>query len=105
ITGNYSNGVNQSLGQIAIASFSNPTGLTKQGDTLFAESKNSGIAQVGEAGNGGRGEISGGSLEMSNVDLAEQFTEMITAQRGFQANSKIITTSDQMLQDLVGLKR
>ena len=72
---------------------------------MFAQSKNSGNAVVGVAGNGGRGIIKGGTLEMSNVDLAKQFTEMITAQRGFQANSKIISTSDQMLQDLVNLKR
>ncbi len=105
IVGTYSNGINRNLGQIAIANFSNPNGLNKEGDTLFSASENSGIPQVGEPGNGGRGDISGGTLEMSNVDLAQQFTEMITAQRGFQANSKIITTTDQMLQDLVNLKR
>ncbi|MEJ6950221.1 flagellar hook protein FlgE [Natronospora cellulosivora (SeqCode)] len=105
IRGSYSNGINQNLGQIAIANFNNPTGLSKVGDTLFAASQNSGIAQIGAAGSGGRGDISGGALEMSNVDLADEFTEMITAQRGFQANSKAITSSDEMLQDLVNLKR
>lgn len=105
ITGSYSNGLTKTIGQIAIANFSNPSGLTRQGDTLYAESQNSGMAQIGAAGTKGRGKISAGTLEMSNVDLSEQFTDMITTQRGFQANSKIITTADQMLQDLVNLKR
>lgn len=105
IRGNYSNGINRDLGQIAISNFNNPNGLKKIGDTMFARSRNSGIPQLGTAGTGGRGDISGGSLEMSNVDMAEQFTEMITTQRGFQANSKTITTSDEILQELVNLKR
>ncbi|MDI3546969.1 MAG: flagellar hook protein FlgE [Halanaerobiales bacterium] len=105
ITGGFSNGMTRALGQIAIANFSNPSGLTKIGDTLYTSSENSGIPQIGVAGNGGRGKIASGTLEMSNVDLAEQFTDMITTQRGFQANSKIITVADQMLQDLVNLKR
>ncbi|ACL70430.1 flagellar hook protein FlgE, epsilon proteobacterial [Halothermothrix orenii H 168] len=105
ITGSYSNGLVRPIGQIAIAYFVNPSGLMKEGETLFSPSENSGDPQIGEAGSGGRGKISVGNLEMSNVDLAEQFTDMITTQRGFQANSKIITTTDQMLQDLVNLKR
>lgn len=105
VIGNYSNGQREPLAQIAVASFNNPAGLSKEGGSLFSPSPNSGIPQVGAANNGGRGSILSGTLEMSNVDLAKQFTEMITAQRGFQANSKVITTSDQMLQDLVGLKR
>jgi len=105
ITGSYSNGLTKAIGQIAIANFSNAGGLTRVGDTLFAESQNSGIAQIGAAGTAGRGKISAGTLEMSNVDLAEQFTDMITTQRGFQANSRIISTTDEMLQDLVNLKR
>ena len=105
INGTFSNGLTQKLGQLGIANFSNPSGLKREGDTLFQESQNSGMAQVGTAGNGGRGEISAGTLEMSNVDLSKQFTEMITTQRGFQANSKTITTTDQMLQELVNLKR
>jgi flagellar hook protein FlgE len=105
ITGGFSNGLTKALGQIAIASFSNSSGLNKKGDTLYAESQNSGIPQAGQAASGGRGKISAGTLEMSNVDLAEQFTDMITTQRGFQSNSKIITTADEMLQDLVNLKR
>ena len=75
------------------------------GSTLFKESVNSGALKPGQPGSGGRGEIAPSSLEMSNVDLSEEFTDMIVTQRGFQANSRIITTSDEMLQELVNLKR
>ena len=105
INGSFTNGLSRALGQIAISNFSNPSGLNRMGDTLYAESQNSGMAQIGTASTSGRGKIAAGNLEMSNVDLSEQFTDMITTQRGFQANSKIITTTDQMLQDLVNLKR
>lgn len=105
ITGNYTNGINQQIGQVGLANFSNPSGLVKEGETIFRESQNSGEAQFGEATVGGRGEIAPGTLEMSNVDLAEQFTNMIVTQRGFQANSRSITTSDEMLQELTNLKR
>jgi flagellar hook protein FlgE len=105
ITGVFSNGQTQLLGQIAIASFVNPGGLQRQGQNLYAASSASGSASVGLPGTGGRGTVTTGSLEMSNVDLATQFTSMITAERGFQANGKVITTSDEMLQDLVNLKR
>ena len=105
ITGNYTNGINQEIGQVGIANFSNASGLVKEGDTIFRESANSGEAQFGEATVGGRGEIAPGTLEMSNVDLADQFTNMIITQRGFQANSRSITTSDEMLQELTNLKR
>ena len=105
ITGNYTNGINQQIGQVGLANFSNPSGLVKEGETVFRESQNSGEAQFGEATVGGRGEIAPGTLEMSNVDLAEQFTNMIVTQRGFQANSRSITTSDEMLQELTNLKR
>lgn len=105
ITGSYDNGYNKTLAKIGIASFSNPAGMSREGDTLFSVSNNSGDPQIGLAGTGGRGMIAPGTLEMSNVDLAQQFTEMITAQRGFQSNSKIISTSDEMLQTLVNLKR
>ena len=105
ITGNYTNGINQQIGQVGLANFSNPSGLVKEGETIFRESQNSGGAQFGEATVGGRGEIAPGTLEMSNVDLAEQFTNMIVTQRGFQANSRSITTSDEMLQELTNLKR
>jgi flagellar hook protein FlgE len=105
ITGVYSNGYKQSLGQMAMASFSNPSGLVKAGGNLFSASPNSGTAQIGIPDSGGRGAIATGFLEGSNVDLAQQFTNMIMAERGFQANSKVITTSDEILQDLVNLKR
>lgn len=105
IIGVFSNGLTQTLAQVAMASFRNPAGLTRSGDTMFSQSNNSGLAQVGAAATNGRGQITPGALEMSNVDLSQEFTDMITTERGFQANSKIITTSDEMLQDLVNLKR
>lgn len=104
INGVYSNGMITTLGQLAVAKFSNPSGLTKTGGNTFQESINSGTANINIAGEG-RGLIASGSLEMSNVDLSEEFTEMIVAQRGFQSNSRIITTSDEILQELVNLKR
>ncbi|MBP3039469.1 flagellar hook-basal body complex protein [Bacillaceae bacterium Marseille-Q3522] len=100
----YSNGLVSTLGYLTIAKFSNTSGLLKAGSNLFQESVNSGTPNLGIAGDG-RGAVSSGSLEMSNVDLAEEFTDMITAQRGFQANTRIITTSDEILQELVNLKR
>jgi len=105
ITGVFSNGQTQLLGQIAMGSFVNPGGLLRQGQNLFGASSASGDASIGIHGSGGRGTVTTGSLEMSNVDLATQFTGMITAQRGFQANGRVITTSDEMLQELVNLKR
>ena len=105
ITGTFSNGRSQALGQIAIATFANPNGLQKEGSSLYGVTANSGPAQIGVAGQGGRGTLSGGTLEMSNVDLAAEFTNLIVAERGFQANSRVITTSDQILQDLVNLKQ
>jgi flagellar hook protein FlgE len=105
ITGEYDNGKRQTIGQLAVADFNNPGGLATEGETLFRTSNNSGDANIGAPGSGGLGGIKAGALEMSNVDLAQQFTEMITAQRGFQSKSKIISTSDEMLQTLVNLKR
>lgn len=105
ITGVFSNGVRQPLARIATAVFNNPAGLDKAGDTMFAYSMNSGEPNIGEAGVQGRGKINAGLLEMSNVDLSDQFTDMIVTQRGFQANSRTITTSDQMIQEVLGLKR
>lgn len=105
ITGTFSNGRSQALGQIALATFANPNGLTKDGSSLYSATVDSGTAQIGVAGQGGRGTLSGGTLEMSNVDLAAEFTNLIVAERGFQANSRVITTSDQILQDLVNLKQ
>jgi flagellar hook protein FlgE len=105
IIGVFSNGLNCRLGQVALAKFLNPGGLLKMGQSLFSPSANSGTAQIGLPGQDSRGQISAGYLEMSNVELAQQFTSMIVAQRGFQANSRVITASDEMLQDLVNLKR
>lgn len=93
------------VGQIALANFSNPSGLTKSGSNLYRLSANSGFTGYRLPQSAGMGSIVSGALEMSNVDLAEEFTEMITAQRGFQANTRIITTSDEILQELVNLKR
>ncbi|TYP59924.1 flagellar hook protein FlgE [Thermosediminibacter litoriperuensis] len=105
ITGVFDNGQNMELAQVALAIFDNPSGLIKAGRNMYTYSNNSGEPQIGMAGTGGRGTISPGSLEMSNVDLAEEFTQMIITQRGFQANSRIITASDEMLQELVNIKR
>ena len=105
ITGIFSNGSRQLLAKVAMANFTNPEGLNKTGSNNYVESNNSGRAQIDEAGIAGLGSINAGFLEMSNVDLADQFTDMIVTQRGFQANSRSITTSDQMLQELLTLKR
>ncbi|RCW70711.1 flagellar basal body rod protein FlgG [Saliterribacillus persicus] len=110
------NGETQEAGQIMVAKFSNPGGLEKVGSNMFRSSVNDGVftdgdgilntlADLAEPETNGTASIVSGALEMSNVDLAEEFTEMITAQRGFQANTRIITTSDEILQELVNLKR
>jgi flagellar hook protein FlgE len=93
------------VGQLALANFNNPQGLVKVGSNRFGESASAGIANVGVAGNGGRGSLIGSSLEQSNVDMAQEFTQMILAQRGYQANSKSITTADQLLVDTLNLKQ
>lgn len=105
VTGVFTNGVNKNLAQIALADFANPGGLLKAGDSLYKPSLSSGIAQQGKPGTGTMGTIASSTLEMSNVDLAQSFTEMILAQRGFQVNARVITTSDEMLQELVNLRR
>jgi flagellar hook protein FlgE len=105
IMGSFSNGLKQAIGQVALAGFSNPTGLEKAGNSTYRTTVNSGDPQIGTAGTNGRGSLSGGTLEMSNVDLSSEFTSLIIAQRGFQANSRVITTSDELLQELVNLKR
>jgi flagellar hook protein FlgE len=106
ITGIYSNGQQQPLGLISVAVFENPGGLQKVGNNLFIPTTNSGDFKKGmKPGLEGAGALNPGTLEMSNVDLSKEFTEMIITQRGFQANSRIITTSDEMLQELVNLKR
>lgn len=98
-------GATQEAGQITLASFSNPAGLVKDGSNLYLDSPNAGYNGTVTPEADGAASIISGSLEMSNVDLSEEFTEMITAQRGFQANTRIITTSDEILQELVNLKR
>jgi flagellar hook protein FlgE len=105
ITGVYSNGNTRMLGQVAMASFPNQGGLEKAGDNDFVVSNNSGAANIGPSGIAGKGKIVSGALEMSNVDMAEQFVDMIVTQRGFQANSRTIQTADQLLQELLTLKR
>ena len=105
VIGSFSNGVKQVLAKIALAKFTNPSGLEKAGGSSYVATANSGGVQLGGAGDAGIGSLSGGSLEMSNVDLSQEFTNLIVAQRGFQANARIITTSDEVLQELGNLKR
>ncbi len=93
------------VGQLALASFNNPKGLVKLGSNRFGESQAAGIPNVGVAGTGGRGTLIGSALEQSNVDIAQEFTQMILAQRGYQANSKTITVSDELLVETLNLKR
>lgn len=105
LIGSYSNGRNRAIAQFSLSIFANPEGLEKVGESNFRASVNSGVAQLNTAGLGGRGLISSGTLEMSNVDLASEFTNLIVAQRGFQANSRVVTASDELLADIVNLKR
>ncbi|HET7276016.1 MAG TPA: flagellar hook protein FlgE [Longimicrobiaceae bacterium] len=105
ITGAFSNGTSLVLGQIAIADFNNPGGLVRAGDNMYNISPNSGDPMVGFASADSESSIASGVLEMSNVDLTQEFTSMIIAQRGFQANGRVITSADEMLQEVVNLKR
>jgi len=108
IIGIYSDGTTATkylIGQVALVKFSNPEGLTKAGGNSYNASNNSGLAEVGVAGTAGYGAINQGFLEMSNVDLANEFTEMIIASKAYSANSRSISTSDEMLQELINLKR
>lgn len=105
IRGVYSNGQKQPIGQVALTTFNNPGGLEKAGKNLYEFSPNSGQPVVGKPGMMDRGVIVPASLEMSNVDISEEFTNMIVTQRAFQANSRVITTSDELLQEVVNLKR
>ena len=105
VIGVFTNGRSYSLAQVALAKFVNNEGLMSEGGTLFSASPNSGDPIIGTAGTGGRGTIQPSSLEMSNVDLSRSLTQLIVIQRGFQANAKTITTSDQMLNTLLQLKR
>ena len=105
ISGIFTNGMSKVIGQIALAVFKNPAGLEKTAENMFQVTPNSGDPIVGVPGSSGLGALNSGTLEMSNVDISREFAEMISTQRGFQANSRIITTSDEMLQELVNLKR
>ena len=104
ITGTYTNGVKQAEAQVAIAQFTNASGLEKNGNSLYQESNNSGTANVKTASDLGV-TITPSALEMSNVDIANEFSNMIVTQRGFQSNSKIITVGDEMLETLINMKR
>jgi len=105
ITGVYSNGTNRVIGQLALATFANDRGLEKAGDNTYVETNNSGQANIGESGVAGKGSLLAGALEMSNVDLSEQMTDMIVTQRGFQSNAKTIQTADTLLETVLSLKR
>lgn len=105
ISGSFTNGETLVLGQIALVDFNNPGGVARATDNLYTDSANSGEPVLGFASEGSQSLITAGSLEMSNVDLAQEFTNMITTQRGFQSNARVITTSDEMLQELVNLRR
>ena len=105
VTGVFTNGQTRALGQVAVASFSAPDRLDRVGGNLYAETHEAGQPVLGVPGSGGRGSIVSGSLEQSNVDLAEQFVRLIAAQRDFEANSKTITTADQLLSELIAMKR
>jgi flagellar hook protein FlgE len=105
IVGSYSNGRNKTLYSLPVALFANPQGLVKEGETLFSVSPNSGLPEIVTPQEGGAGSILGGTLEMANVDLTEEFVNLILAQRGFQANARVITTSDQVLEELINIKR
>ena len=105
IKGLYTNGVSKSIARIYLAEFNNPAGLLKRSDSMFAVSNNSGEAVLLQPGIGTTTKIKPGALEMSNVELATEFTNMITTQRGYQANARVITMSDTLLQELVQLIR
>jgi flagellar hook protein FlgE len=105
IVGLFTNGQTRTLGQVLLADFISPWGLTKMGRSLYAESANSGQPTFGTPDSGGRGRISSRSLEMSNVDMASEFVKMITTQRAYQANARVITTSDELLAELMQIKR
>ncbi len=105
VTGSFSNGKTAILGQLALATFANEQGLSRTGNNGFSETLGSGQAAIGAPGTGGRGTLEGGALELSNVDIAKEFAAMIVAQRGFQANAKVVTTFDQVTQDTINLKQ
>lgn len=105
MSGVFSNGTTRVLGQLALATFTNQEGLMRVGSNIFAETTSSGAADTVAGAGDGRGKFTPGSLEMSNVDLSQEFVSMIVSQRAFQANSRIVTTTDEILQEVVNLKR
>lgn len=105
ITGTFTNSMTRTLGRIATAVFSNPSGLEHMGNNLWTITGNSGSPEIGEPGSRGRGTIAPGFLEKSNVDIGSEFTDLIVTQRGFQSNTRVVTTVDEMLQDLLNMKR
>ncbi len=105
ITGLFTNGLTRPLGRIAMVIFPNANGLERMGNNLWRGTDNSGLPVVGTSKTGGRGTINAGFLEQSNIDIGNEFTELIVTQRGFQANTKVVTTVDEMLQDLINMKR
>lgn len=105
ITGLFTNGLTRPLGQIAMSIFPNPGGMERMGNNLWRSTDNSGIPVTGAPRTGGRGSINAGFLEQSNVDIGAEFTDLIVTQRGFQANTRVVTTVDEMLQDLLNMKR
>jgi flagellar hook protein FlgE len=105
ITGLFTNGLTRPIGQIAMAIFPNPGGLERMGTNLWRNTNNSGVPVYGQPRANGRGSINSGFLEQSNVDIGNEFTELIVTQRGFQANTRVVTTVDEMLQDLINMKR
>lgn len=105
ISGVFTNGVTLQLASLALANFNNPNGLLKSGGNSYLETIGSGPAAVGVARSGGRGSVSANSLELSNVDITQEFTDLIISERGYQANSRVITTTDQVIQEALNLKR
>jgi flagellar hook protein FlgE len=105
LTAVYNNGFSRNVAQIALAKFENNEGLFKMGKNLAKETRKSGQAVVGKPSESGRGEVIAKSLELSNVDLAQEFVDLIQTQRNFQANAKTLMTADQMLQEVINLKR
>jgi flagellar hook protein FlgE len=105
ISAQFSNGNTQKIGQVAVASVTNPEGLTMTGNNNFTTTSSSGAASIGVAGAGGRGTIQDSALEQSNVDISTEFADLIVAQRAFQANSKTVTTFDSVTQDTIAMIR
>jgi flagellar hook protein FlgE len=105
LTAVYSNGQNMNIAQVALAKFENPEGLFKMGQNRFRESRLSGQATIGAPGTGGRAKITSKAIESSTTDIASEFINLMTAQRNFQANSKVISSADEMMQDVLNIKR